>query len=68
MMCSWTVLATDLLDLPAGGIVQKGVVRVRDILVGDQAAFVGDGFENESIGLLTVASVLRSTARSQPSS
>ena len=41
-------LGDGLLDLAAGGMVREGVVRVRDILVGDQAAFVGDGFENES--------------------
>ena len=41
-------LGDGFLDLPTDGIVWKGVVRVRDILVGDQAAFVGDGFENAS--------------------
>ena len=40
-------LGDGLLDLLPCGMVREGCVRIRDVLVGDHAALVGDGLEGK---------------------
>ncbi len=40
-------LGDGLLDLLAGWVIGESLVRIRDVLVGDHAALVGEGFKGE---------------------
>ena len=42
-------LGNGLFDFLTGGMVREGVVRISDVLVDNQAAFVDEGFEHERL-------------------